>query len=457
MALSSLLLFAVACGDGPGDDPSVVDNDGDGSPASEDCDDENATIYPGADELCDGLDNNCDEEIDENPVDAEHYFQDADGDGYGNAALSQNSCEMPSGYVENFLDCDDTDSALHLLQTWYLDEDGDGYGSETDSGEYCAQLSGTVGNGEDCDDGDGAVNPAADEVCDGVDNDCNEETTEEGLVTWIDSGGQVYDQTSVFQVGTPEGPVQSIESLDGTLNFCAGNWWVDLVLQADVSIRGFPGSGEVALDGGDEDRTVVTVDVEASDVSLEGLTIQNGLNYYGGGIYCEGYEGEEENKLTLQDVVLRDNEAEGSGGGIAMIWCPATIRQGEISDNTAGDSGGGIYAYKSDLNLTETWVLNNESENGGGGAWIEESILICDPSAGSGGFHENYARDVGGGVVVSEGTTLISEGCDWGVDETDNTPDDVALWNLGVSFSGYEEDADFTCSESNCSQSNNTQ
>jgi hypothetical protein len=379
-----------------------------------------------------------------------HYFRDADGDGYGDADVSLSACEVPSGYVENFLDCDDTDSALHLLQTWYPDGDEDGYGSEAGSGEYCAQPSGTVGNGEDCDDGDPAVNPAAEEICDGVDNDCSADTSEDGLVTWIDSSGQAHDQTSAFVVGTAEGSVKRTESLNGDLYFCSGTWWVELVLKGEVSIRGISGSGEVVL-GGDGEDPVVTVDVEASDVSLEGLTIQGGQAENGGGIYCEGLVGDEENKLTLIDVVVRDNDAQRSGGGIALFGCPTTIRQGEISVNSAGGTGGGLYAFESNLNLTETWVLDNEGLDGAGGVWIEESVVVCDPSAGTGGFQGNVSRDVGGGAVLSTGATLLSEGCDWGAGATDNAPDDVWLWNLGVPFTGYEG-APFQCSESNCSQ-----
>ena len=42
-----------------------VDDDGDGSPYGQDCDDTNEAVYPGADEICDGLDNDCDGGIDE--------------------------------------------------------------------------------------------------------------------------------------------------------------------------------------------------------------------------------------------------------------------------------------------------------------------------------------------------------------------------------------------------------
>ena len=57
------------------------DDDGDGF-AGKDCDDNNASINPEADEVCDGLDNNCDGMVDEDTaVDATEYYADTDSDG----------------------------------------------------------------------------------------------------------------------------------------------------------------------------------------------------------------------------------------------------------------------------------------------------------------------------------------------------------------------------------------
>ncbi|MEN9522492.1 MAG: hypothetical protein RL065_869, partial [Bacteroidota bacterium] len=55
------------------------------------------------------------------------YYVDADGDGYGNASISQQSCTLPSGYVTNYSDCDDNNNMIWRTGTLYLDMDGDGY------------------------------------------------------------------------------------------------------------------------------------------------------------------------------------------------------------------------------------------------------------------------------------------------------------------------------------------
>ncbi len=57
--------------------------------------------------------------------------------------------------------------------TWYVDADRDGYGAGAPTGQGCVRPDGHVANDRDCDDHSDAVNPAAEELCDGVDNDCD--------------------------------------------------------------------------------------------------------------------------------------------------------------------------------------------------------------------------------------------------------------------------------------------
>jgi hypothetical protein len=70
---------------------------------SSDCNDNSSTIHPGAPEYCNGIDDDCDMIVD----DGANWFQDLDGDGLGNPAVSQNSCLQPEGYVINGVDCND--------------------------------------------------------------------------------------------------------------------------------------------------------------------------------------------------------------------------------------------------------------------------------------------------------------------------------------------------------------
>ena len=171
----------------------ILDADGDGFYADEDCDDGNTLINPSAEEYCDGFDNDCDGLVDEEVT--TNYFRDSDADGFGDPDNYTEDCEIPSGYVLVGNDCDDTDMHTYpgapercdemdndcdgevdeeLQEHWYVDSDEDGYGDPETSVDTCEPGPGLVGFGQDCDDQDPNVNPDAIEVCDGVDNDCDD-------------------------------------------------------------------------------------------------------------------------------------------------------------------------------------------------------------------------------------------------------------------------------------------
>ncbi|MBK9645664.1 MAG: putative metal-binding motif-containing protein [Deltaproteobacteria bacterium] len=203
-----------------------LDADGDGYTTTTfdgpDCDDEDASVHPGALELCDGLDSDCDGLGDEDVWLT--FYADVDGDGLGDEAAPQleRACDpVPQGFVTDVGDCDDGDPAVGLPSERYDDLDGDGYGDgeakllcpatpntteilgDCDDGdasvypgapETCSDAEdkncdGSVGRVdldgdghiacEECDDSDAAISPDADEICDGQDNDCDGLTDDE--------------------------------------------------------------------------------------------------------------------------------------------------------------------------------------------------------------------------------------------------------------------------------------
>ncbi|MBK8505893.1 MAG: beta-propeller fold lactonase family protein [Saprospiraceae bacterium] len=157
-----------------------------------DCNDANDEIHPGAQEVCNLIDDNCDGQIDEGVQTV--FYQDADGDGYGNLLTTLLACTVPVGYVENSMDCNDTIPSIFpgateicnglddncdgsvdegVQNTFYLDSDGDGYGSKADSTLACAAPVGYVGNSSDCNDTNNGIHPGATEICNDLDDNCD--------------------------------------------------------------------------------------------------------------------------------------------------------------------------------------------------------------------------------------------------------------------------------------------
>lgn len=94
-------------------DPDFQDNDNDGSSENEgDCDDNDPLVNPGAQEVCDGVDNDCNDGIDEG-FPGFTFYQDSDLDSFGNPISTQNACAQPQGYVSNDDDCNDAENGIN--------------------------------------------------------------------------------------------------------------------------------------------------------------------------------------------------------------------------------------------------------------------------------------------------------------------------------------------------------
>ncbi|MFN7143448.1 MAG: MopE-related protein, partial [Myxococcota bacterium] len=206
-----------------------------------DCDDAQATVYPSAAEICDDYDNDCDGELNEGSPDEVLYYRDADADGYGDAADAVLSCATPAGYTADATDCDDLIAVVHPGAdeycdgtdrdcdgdatndpvdglAYHVDADLDGFGDPASALRSCEVVADRILDGTDCDDADTAVNPAAAEVCDGVDNDCST-AADDGLAFWdwyadADADGYGDAAAPVSACAEPEGHVGDATDCD---------------------------------------------------------------------------------------------------------------------------------------------------------------------------------------------------------------------------------------------------
>jgi hypothetical protein len=209
------LFTLVACKDDAGPveetdapvDDSAIDDDGDGVLAATDCDDDDATSFPGATETCDGRDNNCDGAIDEGLTLT--AYPDDDGDGFGDEAGAVEVCALSEGLVTQAGDCDDGDARYFPGADESDCEDPNDYNCDGSVGRADNDGDGRSAC-EDCDDNNGSIFPGATETCDGRDNNCDGGIDEGVLLTaYPDKDGDGYGDSGapLLTCSPPEGSV----------------------------------------------------------------------------------------------------------------------------------------------------------------------------------------------------------------------------------------------------------
>ncbi|MCB9766361.1 MAG: putative metal-binding motif-containing protein [Alphaproteobacteria bacterium] len=298
----------VACAARPG----LVEN-------ADDCDDASAAIYPGAQEYCDNVDNDCDGETDESDArGALPYWADGDGDGFGDAAAMVTECVQPTGYVTDDTDCDDDDGDIYpgAAETWYDGVDSSCHGRsdyDADDDGYDAEDYG----GTDCDDADDEFNPGAAEVWyDGEDQDCADDNDYDA-----DADGEDADDYG----GT------DCDDDDATINTAAEDTWYDGIDQdcagdndydadydgyesdayggddcddTDLAVRPYAWEDEEDGIDNDCDGTVdvsSATDFEFGDDSNDSVTLTNWTFDICGGAYSDIYV-DSNGKINLEDV-----------------------------------------------------------------------------------------------------------------------------------------------------------
>ena len=276
-----------------------------------DCNDQNASIFPTAEEICDEIDNNCDGSVDEGVLGL--FYLDADGDGFGDNFITEEACEVPENYTTIAGDCNDiqpfinpnaieycdgadnncdgfTDEEGSIGElTFYRDADIDGHGDIDEPTLACSQPTGYVESADDCDDDDASSYPDADELCDSVDHNCDGSPDANAIdaETWyidIDGDGFGNDFFSIEQCTEPAGYVtdntdcndilataypNATEICDGADNDCDGDVDDD---DADLDV-GTTTTFYEDLDGdgyGNEDASTQSCSAPVSSSMIDG-------------------------------------------------------------------------------------------------------------------------------------------------------------------------------------------
>ncbi len=368
---------------------------------TDDCDDTDEDINPDAEEVCNDLDDDCDGDVDEDDLDgpsAETWYADADGDGYGDASSTLETCEEePSGYVDDDTDCDDTD---------------------------------------------GDVSPAGTEVRDGVDNDCDgagydgdySASSDASIATgeWEFTDFEVQSSVTVTASGSDALEIWVIgtATVDGTLDLSGSDG------DAHGAFKYSPSAGGSGVGGGGDGgdgasySSYSPVDGSGDGGGSAGTDGMIGGGGGGGGHATAGDDGED-GTCTTSRCGSEYTVAGGSGGAASGSSTTAALEGGSggggggwgVADN--GDGGGGgagggaLYISAEDLDVNGTITCSGgdgggdssgyDGGSGGGGsggtAWLVADTMDISGSVLCGG-------GVGGETVVGGSTAQGGYGGD---------------------------------------------
>ena len=395
--------------------PSIYDMDGDGyAPVDGDCNDDDASIFVGAQELCDGIDNDCDGALSQEE-------EDADGDG-------QRTCDG---------DCDDRDEDVFIGAQELCD------GKDTNCDGIFDDVIDEDGDGQsicdgDCDDSDGGAYQGGIETCDGIDNDCD------GVVDDVDEDGDGFyscfgdcddNNPLAFPVlfdsrvemngdGSMAAPFRSLSSAFEHLDdICR----TVLVRSGAHELEGTWTGGYARILGGAENPEDTTIKPFSTNTRalrvLSGSTlVLENLTAFGGDSSGEGsfVLVEEGGVLELHEMVFFDNHSTENGGALAirgMLYSWNTDFSYNTSDGQGGalfldggtfidegssfianeaNQGGGIAAQNATITLWGSRLKGNQATTGGG-AFLEDMSSIALQNVK---IWNNDALVDGGGVAV---------------------------------------------------------
>lgn len=464
-----------------------TDADGDGFFESEDCNDLSATDHPGAPELCDGADNNCDGQIDEDVQTV--FYVDSDEDGYGNPEITTLACEQPDGFVATGTDCNDASPSSYpgaeelcdaldndcddivdedLDIDFFVDEDGDGFGDDDQIVSGCAPEQNLTTVGGDCNDFDPGISPVANELCDNIDNNCDGSIDEGVLITfyadsdqdgygdpnntvescelelgYVDNNSDCNDVDSNVHPAAEEVCDQQDNDCDGETDeegSIGGSIWYE---DGDNDTYGDPNDTKIACE---QPSGYVSNNTDCDD--------NNGIFHPGAAEMCNGFDDncdgqiDEEGALDAPTWYL---DADGDNfGDVESSVMTCAQPSGFVTDNTdCDDQDNDIFPGASEVCNSEdddcdgsideeaidftTYYEDNDDDGYGNAAAPTQACVLPDGFSITMGDCDDTRDDVS--PVSDEVCDGVDNDCDGNLDE--NTAIDAETWYLDYDSDGF--------------------
>jgi hypothetical protein len=399
---------------------------------STDCNDATSNQSPGATEVCDEVDNNCDGQVDVDAADALTFYRDSDSDGFGDAATK--SCSAPDGYVAADGDCNDDNARINPnaaevcdsidndcdgtadqgavdAPTWYRDADGDGHGTSSPVQVGCSMPAGYAATSDDCDDDNENISPSQVEDCNFADDNCNG-ITDENMA--FDSKGAWVNGTLYSSISNAVSAASAAATGDDTVLICPGSYEVSLDLgHASIVLESVSGDpSDTILSGGGTQRII---NHQSGDLTIRGLTLTDGYDDYDGGAIATG------GSLIVENSAFENNRADYEGGAISAgssSEFSVDVTNTVLQNNSAGYAGGAIQFGgwgNGTLSLHGCQLIGNDAEYEGGGAsvgsWGDYIVVVTDTELRDNtGSYSGGAFELGGWGAIDAtitGSSLV--------------------------------------------------